>query len=84
MATQDGSQPSLISRLPFFSRRKAKDEDVARRDSDGEDDGTSQRPPKWSFGVLNDKNTIEVPGKTSYSNYSWPCLTCNRFCIIAC
>lgn len=63
MATQGDTQPSLISRLPFFGRRKAKDVDAPTRESDGEDERTSPRPPKWSFGVLNDKNTIEVPGR---------------------
>lgn len=62
MAAQDDTQPSLISRLPFLGRRKAKDKKVSPRESDGEDERTSHRPPKWSFGVLNDKDTIEVPG----------------------
>ncbi|KAK7742805.1 hypothetical protein SLS63_000372 [Diaporthe eres] len=62
MAAQDDTQPSLLSRLPFLGRRKAKDKNVSPRESDGEDERTSHRPPKWSFGVLNDKDTIEVPG----------------------
>lgn len=63
MSTQDDAQPSLVSRLPFFGRRKAKDVNSAR-ESDGEDE--SRGPPKWSFGVLNDKHTIEVPGEFSH------------------
>lgn len=82
MSTQDGNQPSLMSRLPFFGKRKAKDVSSSARESDGEDE--SQGPPKWSFGVLNDKTTIEVPGETSRSNHAWPGLTCSRFCVIAC
>ncbi|KAL1859693.1 hypothetical protein Daus18300_009412 [Diaporthe australafricana] len=62
MANQDDTQPSLISRLPFFGKRKAKDVNVSARESDAEDERTSQQPPKWSFGVLNDIQTIEVPG----------------------
>lgn len=84
MAAQDGSQPSIMSRLPFFGKRKAKDTNVSTRESDGEDERTAQHPPKWSFGVLNDKDTIEVPGKTSHLVRPWPSLTCNRFCFIAC
>ncbi|KAH8742381.1 MFS transporter [Diaporthe sp. PMI_573] len=62
MAPQDDTQSSLMSRLPFFGTRKAKDINPPTRESDGEDEHTSNQPPKWSFGVLNDKNTIEVPG----------------------
>ncbi|KAI3398616.1 hypothetical protein diail_8964 [Diaporthe ilicicola] len=61
MATQ-GDKPSIMSRLPFFGKQKAKEVDVSARESDAEDERTSNKPPKWSFGVLNDKNTIEVPG----------------------
>lgn len=84
MAAQDAPQSSIMSRLPFFGKRKAKDVNVSARESDGEDERTSNRPPKWSFGVLNDKDTIEVPGENCHSNHTQPCLTCNRFCIIAC
>lgn len=66
MATQDDTQTSPMSRLPFFGRRKAKDTNSPKRESDGEDENTSDRPPKWSFGVLNDKHTIEVPGEVPY------------------
>lgn len=37
-----------------------------KKDSDGSDgsqNGGAGGTPKWSMGVLNDKNTIEVPGK---------------------
>jgi len=70
MAPQDDTQSSLMSRLPFFGTRKAKDINPPTRESDGEDEHTSNQPPKWSFGVLNDKNTIEVPGEISHSESS--------------
>ncbi|CAN8100121.1 unnamed protein product [Discula destructiva] len=61
MASQDDTKRSLASRLPFFSKgsNAAK---AAGRESSEEDDQTSSRAPKWSFGVLNDKETFEVPG----------------------
>ncbi|KAJ4386228.1 hypothetical protein N0V93_009121 [Gnomoniopsis smithogilvyi] len=42
-------------------KRGAKDEKSAERESSDEDGG-SLGAPKWSFGVLNDKQTVEVPG----------------------
>ncbi len=29
----------------------------------GDSENVSSGPPKWSFGVLNDEETVEVPGK---------------------
>lgn len=52
-----------MSRLPFFSKRKAEGDNVSARGSNEEDERTSNQPPKWSFGVMNDKYTIEVPGE---------------------
>ena len=43
--------------MSFFRRRAAKRPKNSR---DGIDDGT----PKCSMGVLNDKETIEVPGES--------------------
>ncbi|KAK2600983.1 hypothetical protein N8I77_010471 [Diaporthe amygdali] len=62
MALKDDTQPSLISRLPFFGKRKAEGDNVSATGSNAEDERTSNQPPKWSFGVMNDKYTIEVPG----------------------
>ncbi|KAH9432935.1 hypothetical protein MCOR02_007608 [Pyricularia oryzae] len=61
MAARDEAQPSFTSRLPFFGGRK---KNVPPRDSHESetDEAPSNAPPKWSFGVLNDKKTIEVPG----------------------
>lgn len=84
MATQGDTQPSLISRLAFFGKRKANDIDAPARESNGEDERTSHGPPKWSFGVLNDKNTIEVPGRVSHSTHPRPALTFSRLCFITC
>lgn len=50
---------SLVARLPLFGT-KPKDQKSALSD---EDAGTPTGAPKWSFGVLNDKATVEVPGK---------------------
>jgi hypothetical protein len=72
MAAQDDTKSSPMSRLPFFGKRKAKEINSPTRESDGEDEHTSNRPPKWSFGVLNDKNTIEVPGEISLTQVC-PC-----------
>lgn len=34
------------------------------RDSNADDSGNAfSNTPKWSFGVLNDERTVEVPGK---------------------
>lgn len=33
--------------------------------SEGGQDGGAGGTPKWSMGVLNDKDTIEVPGEQS-------------------
>lgn len=41
----------------FFKRKDQKGS------SEGSQDGNSDGPPRWSMGVLNDKRTIEVPGK---------------------
>lgn len=62
MAARDEAQPSFTSRLPFFGGRK---KNVPPRDSHESetDEAPSNAPPKWSFGVLNDKKTIEVPGE---------------------
>lgn len=57
MAARDATRPSFTSRLPFFGRPKAN----GSNDTES-DDPASNAPPKWSFGVLNDKKTIEVPG----------------------
>lgn len=61
MTSQDKHKRSLVSRLPFFGATK--DEKSAGRDSSEEDDQGVSGAPKWSFGVLNDKQTVEVPGK---------------------
>lgn len=46
--------------MSFF---KKKDPNDPKGSSEGSQDGSSDGPPKWSMGVLNDKRTIEVPGK---------------------
>lgn len=62
MISQEKDKRSLLSRLPFVGG--AKTESSSNRESSEEDDQTSFKAPKWSFGVLNDKETVEVPGKT--------------------
>ncbi|KAM0717839.1 hypothetical protein Q7P37_006171 [Cladosporium fusiforme] len=58
--------------------RKAKDEPNARRPSgsEGRPDARESRLDKWSLGVLNDKETDEVPGTvllmSNISNYNEP------------
>jgi MFS family permease len=58
--------------------RKAKDEPTQRRLSGSETPGNSNttKPEKWSFGILNDKETDEVPGSvlllSKVSNYNEP------------
>jgi MFS family permease len=58
--------------------RKAKDEPSQRRPSESETPGNSNtvKPEKWSFGILNDKETDEVPGSvlllSKVSNYNEP------------
>jgi hypothetical protein len=47
---------SWISRL----RRKSDDESL-----DQDQIGEKQKKPTWTMGILNDKETIEVPGKAS-------------------
>lgn len=54
----------MASRLPFFSKASnSNGEKPVGRTSLEEEDRTHSGPPKWSFGVLNDKETFEVPGK---------------------
>ncbi|KAF3768478.1 MFS general substrate transporter [Cryphonectria parasitica EP155] len=55
-SSQDGTPRTWASRLRFPSRTK--DEKSADRESVEE----PRRIAKWSFGVLNDKETVEVPG----------------------
>ncbi|ROW10183.1 hypothetical protein VMCG_01689 [Cytospora schulzeri] len=63
MTTQDSSQRSPVkSKLPFFGKRAAGGDNVPRKDSDEEGLRTPRKTPKWSYGVLNDPETIEVPG----------------------
>ncbi|KLU83024.1 MFS transporter [Magnaporthiopsis poae ATCC 64411] len=61
MAARDATKPSFTSRLPFFGGRKAGASSGDSEDAES-DQPASNAPPKWSFGVLNDKKTIEVPG----------------------
>lgn len=64
MASPEAPKRTLVSRLPFFSGKPSqKPKNSTERDSSDEDFGSAARPPKWSYGVLNDKTTIEVPGK---------------------
>lgn len=63
MASQNESSRSFMSRLPFASGR-TKEEKSGGRESSDEDTRTASKAPKWSFGVLNDKETVEVPGKS--------------------
>lgn len=55
--------PGRLGRLRFakpFGRSAAQ----ASSGNDGQPDmeGGRSRPPKWSMGVLNDPETVEVPG----------------------
>lgn len=71
MTTQDSTQhSSVISRLPFFGKRSNRGASASRKDSAEEGLQTSRKTPKWSFGVLNDPDTIEVPGEPLLENHS--------------
>lgn len=59
-ADTTNNKRSFVSRLPLFGS-KSKDEKPALSD---EDVGKVSSIPKWSFGVLNDRETVEVPGKS--------------------
>ncbi|KAK7743810.1 hypothetical protein SLS53_003829 [Cytospora paraplurivora] len=62
MTTQDSSHLSKVTtRLPFFGKRATKGVKASERESDDEEVRTTRRPAKWSFGVLNDRETVEVP-----------------------
>lgn len=58
MATENTNKRSLVSRLPLFGSQSKGQKST----SSDEDLGAPSGPPKWSFGVLNDKATFEVPG----------------------
>jgi hypothetical protein len=62
-----------------FAKRKPRDVE-----EDEKDDGSG--PPKWSMGVLNDKQTIEVPGTSLLATYASVMseLTWYRICPLAC
>jgi hypothetical protein len=47
-----------------FARRPEKVDEKQSRQTSGDTDieARDSRPPKWSFGILNDKETDEVPG----------------------
>lgn len=62
MAARDATRLSFTSRLPFFGGRKANASAGDSNETES-DEPASNAPPKWSFGVLNDKKTIEVPGE---------------------
>lgn len=47
-------------RWALFAGRNTRRDDLAASLDDYEDD--KRRPEKWSFGVLNDRTTDEVPG----------------------
>ena len=56
-AKEGGQQPRWRA---LFGRGKTRREDRAASLDDYEDD--KRLPEKWSFGVLNDRTTDEVPG----------------------
>lgn len=62
MASQGNAKRSFASRLPFFSNRTDNEKSEGRHSSE-EDLRGPPKAPKWSFGVLNDKATVEVPGE---------------------
>ena len=52
---------------PFSSPNRIShqaEEGASRASSDDDIENGSVKPPKWSLGVLNDKQTDEVPGKS--------------------
>lgn len=61
MTAPSSSKRFSPSRIPFFSS-KANDEKSVDRTSADEDVNAPAKPAKWSFGVLNDRETVEVPG----------------------
>lgn len=64
MATQPTEKRTLVSRLPFFGSQRNPAKDAERgSQSSATEEGSLQKAPKWSFGVLNDVETVEVPGK---------------------
>lgn len=65
MPAQDSSHLARVTtRLPFFGRRAAKGVTALERESDDEEVRATRRPARWSFGVLNDRETVEVPGES--------------------
>ena len=63
--------------LGIWGRRKKKNGDEAEgsEGTEAELEKNSNRPPKWSIGILNDKETDEVPG-TFVHFVSLPPLIC--------
>jgi hypothetical protein len=54
---------------PFFSLNRGTqkaEKGASRASSDDDLENGSVKPPKWSLGVLNDKQTDEVPGKSDW------------------
>lgn len=66
MTDQDSHERSPVaSKMPFFGKRANSGANSPGKDSDEEGLRAPRKIPKWSFGVLNDPDTIEVPGKPS-------------------
>lgn len=61
------------ARVPLWRRvlggTKSAQEPPSSRSSVDEDDGHKVKPEKWSMGVLNDKQTDEVPGMSRVQCY---------------
>lgn len=60
---EEGRQPKWRA---LFGGRNSRPDDRAQSLDEYEDD--KSRPEKWSFGVLNDKTTDEVPGAFELRN----------------
>ena len=63
----EGLQASAMPRWKLFSPNRPSrqaEEGASRASSDDDVENGSMKPPRWSFGVLNDKQTDEVPGKS--------------------
>lgn len=64
----------MTSKLPFFGKKARNNANDPEKDHGEEGLQTTHKAPKWSFGVLNDPDTIEVPGERPPIFYLRDCI----------
>lgn len=64
-ATSDAAATQRLARWKtiFHSNKKTRQQPVVDEKTSNDDYEHSKKPEKWSMGVLNDRETDEVPGK---------------------